>query len=215
MRYSFAALALIVAMACVPTCVSATQVQVTHQNLPTCDLLSVPADVDELGIVSFPPDESILATDVPTPILACTSASNGGVASVEVSITNLTNRSFRELWYVADPQTTITNVDGRVNGGRAFKIDSIGLNQSLMAESANTNGIFEPGEQWDFVIDGYVNAFALPASALHSVGLVGNLSANDSQSSGSIIAMPVPEPTTSALVLALVSVFGLSCRHRI
>ena len=202
MKYSFTVIALSVVTACVSTSVWGTPVQVTHQDTSDCDPLFVPSAVDELGVISFPPDELILATDIPSLILACPTAPNGGVASVEVSITNLTSRSFSDLWYVADPETTITNVDGLVNGEEAFKIDSIGLNQSLVLESINPNGIFEPGEQWDFVIDGYVNASALPASAFHSVGLVGGLSAGDSQSSGSIIAMPVPEPTAIVILLS-------------
>jgi hypothetical protein len=180
----------------------AVPVQVTHQDDPLCcDFLFVPADVDELGVVSFPVDELILATDIPTPVIAC--PSHGiGVASTQVSITNLTNRSFSELWYVADPETTITNRDGFVNGQSAFKIDAAGINQSLVLESINANGIFEPGEVWDFIIDSYSNTLNLPASALHSIGLVGIFSGGDSMSSGSIIAMPVPEPAGLALLLS-------------
>ena len=64
------------------------------------------------------------------------------------------------MWYVADfPDTRITNWDGSVNGSLAFKIDNVGINQPLIGESINVNGIFEPGEIWDFIIDGYQNNF--------------------------------------------------------
>jgi hypothetical protein len=179
----------------------AVQTTVTHVEVPACcDFLSVPTQVDELGAVIFPPNETIKASDIFTPIIACPSQPNNQVASVQVSITNLTGRSFAHLWYVADPETTITNLDGLVNGEEAFHIDSTGLNQNLMFESINANGVFEPGEQWDFVIDGYFNTFGLPASQMQSIG-VGPFSAGDSDSTGSIIAAPVPEPSTCLLAL--------------
>jgi hypothetical protein len=179
---------------------------VTHVEVPACcDFLSVPTQVDELGAVVFPPNETISATDIFTPIIACPSQPNNQVASVQVSSTNLTGRSFAHLWYVADPETTITNLDGLVNGEEAFHIDSVGLNQNLMFESINANGVFEPGEQWDFVIDGYFNTFGLPASQMQSIG-VGPFSAGDSDSTGSIIAAPVPEPTSLTIALCFVPV---------
>jgi hypothetical protein len=180
----------------------AVQTTVTHVEVPACcDFLSVPTQVDELGALIFPPNETIKASDIFTPIIACPSQPNNQVASVQVSITNLTGRSFAHLWYVADPETTITNLDGLVNGEEAFHIDSTGLNQNLMFESINANGVFEPGEQWDFVIDGYFNIFGLPASQMQSIG-VGPFSAGDSDSTGSIIAAPVPEPSTCLLALS-------------
>jgi hypothetical protein len=175
---------------------------VTHVDIPNCcDFLSVPTNVDELGAVVFPQNETITATEIPTPIVACPSQFNNQIASIQVSITNLTGRSFDHLWYVADPETTITNLDGLVNGQHAFKIDSIGINQNLMFESINANGQFEPGEQWDFVIDGYFNTFGLPPSQMQSIG-VGSFSAGDSDSTGSIIAAPVPEPSSCLLALS-------------
>lgn len=182
---------------------------VTHVDIPNCcDFLSVPTTVDELGEVVFPANETITATDTPSLIVACPSQFNNQIASEQVSITNLTGRSFNHLWYVADPETTITNKDGLVNGQHAFKIDSIGLNQNLVFESINANGLFEPGEQWDFVIDGYFNTFGLPPSQMQSIG-VGTFSVGDSDSTGSIIAAPVPEPTSGVLAaVALATLFS-------
>lgn len=179
----------------------ATPVSVTHQDIPgCCDTLSVPINVDELGTNVFPPNETILSSDQLSSYLSCPTKANPGVVGTQVSITNLTGRSFTDLWYVADPETTFTNIDGQVNNEHAFKIDSVGLNRPLIIESINPNGIFEVGEQWDFVIDGYFNTFGLPASQFQSVGLVGSLSGGDSKSSASIIAIPIiPEPSAGLL----------------
>lgn len=202
--------ATIVLAACMIARAEAFPVSVTHLDMSDCDTLAVPTQVDELGVVSFPPDELILATDVATPLKACT-ASNG-FGSVLVSMVNTTNRVFTNLWYVADPETLIANFDGLVNGEEAFKIDYAGTNVPLVFESSIANALFEPGEQWDFVIDGYFNSLGIPASAFHSVGLVGGGSSGDFQSSGSIIATPVPEPST-ALLLGAALLSGLGIRR--
>lgn len=96
-----------------------------------------------------------------------------------------------DVWYVADPETTLTNHDGWVNGGLAFKIDSIGVNRPLVFESMTVDDIFEPGEMWAFIIQDYTNMWQLPPSAFGSIG-VGSLSMGDPFSSGSIIAIPAP-----------------------
>lgn len=84
--------------------------------------------------------------------------------------------------------------------GHAFKIDSVGGNTPLVFESIAVDGIFAPGETWIFVIDDYVNTGGLAASLFGSFG-VGNSSAGGPSSSGSIIAVRVPEPGTLVLLL--------------
>ena len=178
----------------------ATVVTVQSQNLNECDPLSVPNVVDELGI-GFPPDEAIDAFSNPTADIACSSSSQyqPGQVNELVTIFNGTGRDFTDLWYVADLETRITNIDGLVNDGLAFKIDTVGLNTPLVSESILLDGIFQAGESWDFIIDGYSHP-ALPASAIASVGAVGAGSFGDPLSSGSIIALPVPEPATCVLM---------------
>jgi hypothetical protein len=181
----------------------AIPMQVTSQDDPMCcDTLLVPINVHELGIPTppFPQDEKIAAQDSFTPFIACPPHATG-IASTLVSMTNLTGIDWKDVWYVADtPDTRISNRDGFVNGADAFKIDHVGINTPLLFESINTDGIFQAGEIWDFVIDGYQNNFGLPASAFNSVG-VGSFSVGDQFSSGSIIAVAVPEPTTCLLLL--------------
>ena len=204
---AFATLALLMAQP-----IAAFEVSVTHQDQPSCDPLFVPEQVDELG-VAFPDDELIRSRDSFTELAACQGQSPSLVNRL-LEITNLTSRTFSELWYVTDPDTTISNVDGLVNGQPAFRIDSAisdpgGANLPLIFESGGINDIFEPGETWRFVIDDYSNAF-LPPSALASVGLVGSFSATDTFSSGSIIA--IPEPSCLAMAIFVFGCIGV-CRR--
>jgi hypothetical protein len=160
------------------------------------DPLWTPDIVDELGNPPlFPPDELILSDFVPTQLISCPENFNPNVpwGNVLVSITNLTPTSWTDLWYVADPETQLTNDDGIINAGLAFKIDNIGVNTPLIAElNGQIPNVFEPGETWQFIIQNYLNGLNLPPSLLGSIG-VGFMSAGDQISSGSIIAV-VPAP---------------------
>ena len=196
---------------------AASPVSVSSQDDPTCcDTLTVPNNVDELGI-AFPPDELISANSIPTPDIACIQHAIPGVVNRLVRMTNLSGIDWQDLWYVADPETTITNRDGFVNGESAFKIDAIGANRPLLTESFSpADGIFKAGETWEFILDGFFNSLNLPASAFRSVGLVGGASGGDIDSSGSIIAVGVvPEPEGLLLALGVCGCTGLTRRrHR-
>ncbi len=173
---------------------------------PPCDALAGPPTLDELGFPAvFPIGEQIdsFSTSWNSPV--CT-PTNQPIPEVLVSIVNLNTIAFAEVWYVADPETSLSNVDGTVNGMPAFKIDAVGINTPLVGESLVVNGIFEPGELWRFVIQDYTNAAGLPPHAFASLGVP---SPGVPSSSGSIIARPVPEPGTLLLVGGALAGLGL------
>ena len=157
------------------------------------DPLVVPALVHELGTGKVFPDGELILSDYieVTEYAPCPLSDDVGISNVLVAIQNNTGVSWSELWYVADPETTLTNNDGTINGQLAFKIDNgLGqLNQPLVYED-NPNLIFEPGEIWGFVIQDYHNPHwvVLPSS----FGSIGVPSGIDNVSSGSIIAIPAP-----------------------
>jgi len=180
---------------------SAVPTFVVGAETPTCDVLPFSATatlVDELGEVPpFPVGEQILASATITSLTACASVTDSPlIDNALVTIKNLNAIAFSAVWYVADYDTSITNVDGTVLSVSAFQIDAVGSNQPLVSEVGGTlAGIFEPGEEWTFIIQDYLHV-GVPADELDEIGLpsAGTLS------SGSIIAIPVPEPTTAALL---------------
>jgi MYXO-CTERM domain-containing protein len=189
-------------------------VDVYSENGPQ-DLLTVQGWVHELGNQPpFPDDQWITSVDTFTEETACFDGSDDpAIPNRLVSITNMTQWAWRDLHYVSDPETSITNFDGWIgNTGlgdaeEAFLIDWIGINRPLVFESIAINTIFEPGETWHFIIQDYANALGGPPSAFDNIGIAG-LSGGFPPSTGSIIT---PEPTG----LALLALGGLlSVRRR-
>lgn len=206
LRFGYAALIGGVLLAALPAV--AVPTVVVSVDTPSCDGLMVPSPVDELGTGIFPPGELIASGAVFTPMIACV-PTDTPFADALVSITNLNAIPFSDLWYVADPETGLTNVDGLINGMLAFKIDAVGVNTPLVFESMVVDGIFAPGETWNFIIQDYTSGLGLPPSALGSIGVPSPGPAT-AASSGSIIA--IPEPASAALVG--LGLLGLSAGRR-
>jgi hypothetical protein len=186
------------------------------------DPLVLPNMVHELGDKPpFPDDEWIESSYTITQYTPCTqNPDNPGKPNIEVSITNMTTTFWYDLHYVSDalqeadgtivPETLLSNDDGFVNGGLAFRIDWVGANTPLVFESKTVDTIFEPGETWRFVIQDFVSPPGGPPAPFDSIG-VGIGSSGFPLSTGSIIA--TPEPAT-LLVLALGLIPALIRRRR-
>lgn len=193
----------------------AVPTQMVHFDTAHCDTLFIPTDVHEIGDVAvFPSNEALFSTNLgQTSGSACPASDDPTVPNAVVDIRNLSGIAWEEVWYVADPDTTISNYDGEANDSgfspiqEAFRIDYDisdpgGVNHALISESMTPDGIWEVNESWQFIIQDYSNLSGLSASDLNSIG-VGNASANlgINDSSGSIIAVSkVPEPASLALL---------------
>ena len=169
-------------------------------DTPTCDTLDMPSGTyEELGTV-HPTDELISAVDLGVTLLvACPATNDGSLPNVLVSMTNLTPHTWGDVWYFGDPGTALlNNVDGIDSGiNLIFKIDSVGANTPLISEDFIVDDKWQPGETWEFVIQGYSGT---PGTAAEFSSLfVGTGSAaGPGPSTGSILALidesEPPEP---------------------
>lgn len=173
---------------------------------PDCDTHGNLRAIEELGEGPlFPADELIATVWTQIGQSACPMTDDPNIPNVLVEMTNLSGRYWDNLFYVADPDTTISNVDGFAFSavapgvvGQAFRIDRVGMNRNLLVESMTPDNIFEPGEIWAFIIQDYSNAAGLPPSfgSLDFAG--GSLPSPDS--TGSIVQFVVPAPGSLALL---------------
>lgn len=184
---------------------------------PDCDSHGPLNFYDELGTGPlFPADELISAASTFVNFPACPMTDDPNIPNVLLSITNLTGRYLTNLFYVADLETYISNVDGFGESfaapgflGRAFRIDQLGMNRSLVSESMNPDGVFEPGETWQILLQDYGNAAGIAPHMLGSLDFAG-ASLGNQLSSGSIL-LAIPAPGTAALLAASTL---LVCRRR-
>lgn len=203
MKKQMVRLAIIAAAFTLVTPANAYPLDVYQLPSPIQDNWVIPPTVHELGINVFPPNELIQAAAVSWQgHIPCTSEYQGGGA-VQIRMQNLTGKLWTDLWYVGDPETSFSNWDeyvGQVGftAWRAFKIDAIGANTPLVFESVLADGIFQPGEIWEFVIQEYNNGLGAPPWDFSSIGIAG-ASAGWPPSSGSIVAW-VPEPGSIVLI---------------
>lgn len=181
---------------------TASPIFVTSADLVNhCDVLApLPALMDELGTsAAFPADEFITAVSTFTNQDACPTSSSPLIPNVLLSITNQTNLSFTDLHYVTDFGSGFTNFDGVINGFEAVRLDNIGVNRPLIAEIGGFQPlVFEPGETWQVILDDWSTGSGLTAADLGSIGIPSGVLPDIS--SGSIVALPVPEPASVALL---------------
>ncbi len=203
---------------CATTVVRADNVEGTYQDTPRCDNHGARVASEELGDPAvFSPGQQIEHVSTFLDQTACQATDDPNIPNRLVVVTNLTQRSWTDLFYVGDPSTEFSNVDGIGDGGspggptgRAFRIDSVGLNRPLIFESIAANDIFEPGEQWQFLVQDYASPIGLPDS-FTSIGFA-DASVTLMETSAASIVHFVPEPTSAiAIVLGLL---GLAIGRR-
>lgn len=183
---------------------------------PDCDVHGNLRAIEELGEGPlFPADELISTVWTTTNQRACPVTDDPNFPNVLVEMTNLSGLYWNNLFYVADLDTSISNVDGFADSaaapgavGQAFRIDALGSNRNLIFESMTADGIFEPGEIWGFIIQDYANAAGLPPS-FGSLDFAGGSSFGP-DSTGSIVQFVVPAPGS----LALLGLGGMACIRR-
>jgi len=184
---------------------SASPVSVTSADLVNhCDVLApLPNIMDELGTsAAFPADEFITAAATFNNTDACPHSSSPLIPNVVLSITNQTTVSFTDLHYVSDFGSGFTNFDGVINGFEAVRLDNVGINRPLIAEIGGVQPlVFEPGETWQVILDDWSTGLGLTAADLGSIGIPSGLQPDIS--SGSIVAIPVPEPASATLFACL------------
>ena len=179
----------------------------SYFDVATCDNHGPQTAVEEFGDPSlFAPDEAIEHAATFTADVACPMTDDPSMPNALVQIRNLTGRFLDNLYYVGDPETRFSNVDGHGVGagtpsieGLAFRIDTLGMNRNLVFESITPDGIFEPGEVWRFIVQDYENFAGVAPDLFYSIGMAGD-SAAIVNSSASIVRM-VPAPASSVLGL--------------
>ena len=202
MRFVFTAFLMAVAP------VGATVVNISVSGPTGCDPLLIPSAplADQLGIsFAFPVGEQISFSSTDTTLSACGLVDDQTIKNKLVSVTNLQSFAISDLYYVTHggpTPGTFSNFDGYVNGVMAMKIDRIGNNVSLWSENMTPDGIFEPGETWQFIVQDYVSS--VPVDLFYNAGFVG--------SSSGLPSIIVPEP--SGIVLSLLSGLLLLRRKR-
>jgi len=188
-----------------PPSAYAVPTTVTSLDTPKCDVLSVPTSVDELGTTIFPLNELISSKWLgPTPQIACP-MSFVGIPSQLIEITNLTSTTWSQVWYAGNSTTAISNDDGLINQEEAFLINNLptDMNNPLIFESGPVDNMFQPGETWRFIIDGYGNPAGQQPHVFDQIG-VPDPTLPGMTASGNIVAVPlVPEPSTGVALVAL------------
>jgi len=137
---------------------------------------------------------------------ACPATDDPTIPNALLIMTNLSGQDWSDLYYVADPGTTISNIDGFATSAAApgvtsaaMRIDMLGVNRSLVAESILNDGIFQAGETWEVLLQDYGNAAGFGPGEFGSLDFSGASGAAGGLSSGSIVStIPAPGAATLA-----------------
>lgn len=188
----------------------AVPVVAVYNEDPRCDPIISQTLSHELGEQQFfPINESFIPLVTPATFTVCVPddlIQNDWI----VQITNTSGQAWQNLFFVADLGLTIGNADGNmidvINAPGvttdAFRIDgtvTLGANNNLLGESGAVDEIFAPGETWRFNVSNYFDPagtapppqFRIPGKFAGSEPFV-----MPPFSTASIVATPVPEPST-------------------
>ena len=198
---------------------AAYSVQGSTRDLPGCDPLPVMSIYEELGTApafNAYPEELILASAQLTSLVACSASTPDSDPTNDwlVTMTNLTGRAIDDpILFVVDANGSMCNIDGEATDttgqwSKAFVIDAVGVNQPLFSESLIVDGIFQPNEVWEFIVNDFA---AVPggAPAFSSLGF-----AYGSPGGGSNASIVVAVPAPMAAGLGLAPLAALSLRRR-
>lgn len=183
---------------------------------PRCDVIPQQTLSHELGEGGFFPINESFKVNAVTPATFTVCVPDDGQANDWiVDITNTSGIAWTNLFFVADDQMFIGNADGTmldpfgppgIAPTDAFRIDSVGLNNNLLGESLLNDGIFAPGESWRFNVSNFSHASGAAFPPIFQrPGIFANSETVNAAIPGtaSILAIPVPEPSTiGALVVA-------------
>tara|TARA_R110002111_G_scaffold171056_2_gene236693 strand:- start:155 stop:841 length:687 start_codon:yes stop_codon:yes gene_type:complete len=190
---------------------SAVPIQARYTDDPTgCDAHGPQLLTHELGEASVFPIDEALAITVTQSTLApvhfeCV-PDDGIPNEWLITITNLSNIAYTDLFFVADEGASVGNFDGYtddltfVGSTTSYRIDGTvtpGINNPLIFESGPVDEILQPGETWEFTVTNF-QPFVAP-----SFGSPGEFAASSSLNAGSnasILANPVPEPASLTLL---------------
>jgi hypothetical protein len=219
---------LVIALLVLAPLAIANPVTTRYVDGPGCDSHPLQFHHEELGPDGaypgpFPAAEQILVSVTDGPPVCV--GDDGFVNDWKVSITNLTGLAWENLFFVANEALVVGNADGTVEDlaapgifGDAFRIDALGVNPNLVLESLAPDGIFAPGETWEFLVTNFTDTtpgakVKYPLPKIASLGVAG---ASPGKSNASIIAVQVsaPEPAMSLLLGLALAGMGLLTRPR-
>ncbi len=193
---------------------TADQVDGNYFDRPSCDNHGSRSATEELGDPAvFSAGQQIEHVSTFVSTSACAATDNPNLINSLVVMTNLTHRTWRDLYYVGDPSTVFSNVDGVGDAGvsnldgLAFRIDSIGVNRPLIFESIVADNLFQPGEQWQFIVQDFSSPIGAPDS-FFSVGFA-DASVTVIETSAASIVQFVPEPASALMWLLALLGFAM------